>query len=84
MLQDSDEWHKWRHVGDDVLHIELRRFGRDCNFCSELHQTLADLCEELLTAELVYGQNSPAEWQVSLSLVNIEGGLGSCQRLVYL
>lgn len=27
ILQDVDEWHRWKHVGDDVLHIELRRFG---------------------------------------------------------
>lgn len=27
-LQDTDEWHSWRTIGDEVLHIELRRWAQ--------------------------------------------------------
>lgn len=27
ILQDDEEWRQWRGKGDDVLHIELRRWA---------------------------------------------------------
>lgn len=27
LYTDDDEWHRWRRVGDEVLHIELRRWA---------------------------------------------------------
>jgi phosphopantothenoylcysteine decarboxylase len=53
VITDEDEWHKWKVVGDEVQHIELRRWA-DCFLIAPLSANtmgkLANgLCNNLLT-----------------------------------
>jgi phosphopantothenoylcysteine decarboxylase len=50
---DEDDWRAWRAVGDEVLHIELRRWA-DCLVlaplsANSLAKVAAGLCDNLLT-----------------------------------
>ncbi|KAJ1282158.1 hypothetical protein BS78_03G029200 [Paspalum vaginatum] len=50
---DDDEWSRWRRVGDEVLHIELRRWADALVIAPLSANTLAKiaggLCDNLLT-----------------------------------
>ena len=51
--KDEDEWRAWRQVGDEVLHIELRRWADALVLAPLSANTLAKaaggLCDNLLT-----------------------------------
>lgn len=53
LYQDKDEWEGWSHIGDEVLHIELRKWA-DINIVAPVSaNTLAKIangiCDNLLT-----------------------------------
>jgi len=53
LLTDEDEWKYWKHVGDPVVHIELRKWGDAFIIAPLSANTLAKmangLCDNLLT-----------------------------------
>ncbi|KAL5227339.1 hypothetical protein ABZP36_015604 [Zizania latifolia] len=53
LLTDDDEWSTWRRVGDEVLHIELRKWADAMVIAPLSANTLAKitggLCDNLLT-----------------------------------
>ncbi|EES02299.1 hypothetical protein BDA96_03G033100 [Sorghum bicolor] len=53
LYTDDDEWSRWRRVGDEVLHIELRRWADALVIAPLSANTLAKvaggLCDNLLT-----------------------------------
>ncbi|GAX79278.1 hypothetical protein CEUSTIGMA_g6718.t1 [Chlamydomonas eustigma] len=56
LLGDHDEWQSWKEVGDEVLHIELRRWADILVLAPLSANTLAKvstgLCDNLLTCVL--------------------------------
>jgi len=56
ILSDQDEWNTWKSMGDDVLHIELRRWADVVVVAPLSANTLAKiangLCDNLVTCVL--------------------------------